>query len=32
MRHGKPISRTAILHAIVEAAERSGLAAELFQV
>jgi hypothetical protein len=32
LRHGTPISRTAILHAIVEAAERNEWAAELFQV
>jgi hypothetical protein len=31
-RHGRPISRTAILHAIVEAAERNGWADELFDV
>jgi len=31
-RHGVPISRTAILHAIVEASERTGLAERLFGV
>jgi hypothetical protein len=32
LRHGRAISRTAILHAIVEAAERTGLAERLFGV
>jgi hypothetical protein len=32
VRHGVAISRTSILHAIVEAAERTGLAERLFNV
>jgi hypothetical protein len=32
LRHGTPISRTAILQAIVEASKRTGLAERLFNV
>jgi hypothetical protein len=32
LRHGVAMSRTSILRAIVEAAEREGWAAELFEV